>query len=81
MGSEAQTVFRILFVSPSPGDFPARVDFILRLLPHVKTMAAAAAVCILIARDLQAREAISLPVPTLQTHGRPLLGHVFKVAP
>lgn len=74
-------VFRILFVSPSPGDIPARVDFILRLLPHVKTMAATAVVHILIARDLRAREAISLPVPTLQTHGRPLLGHMFKPCP
>lgn len=52
LGSEAQTVFRVLFVSLSPGDFPVSVDFILRPLPCVRKMAVAAPGYILIAHDL-----------------------------
>lgn len=52
LDSEAQMVFRVLFVSPSPGDFPASVDFILRPLPCVRKKAIAAPGYSLIAHDL-----------------------------
>lgn len=81
LGSEAQMVFRVLFVSPSPGDFPTNVDFILRPLPCVRKMAVAAPGYIFIAHDLKAREAISLPSLAFEIHGRLLLGHMLKPCP